>query len=445
MQFIQGICVSCSTLHGDERTIVALHNLAFVWLELQETVRHNRLACRHVQHVGTHTDDTTARNLELELYAVVDHLHAGHLALVGGYIFDDLTRALLWGIHGELLHRLALHAVNLLDDDLWLTHLQLVSLAAHGFYEHAEVQHTTAEDVPRVLVRTALHAKGEVLFKLFVEAFLDMARGHELTVLTKEWRVVDGEYHRHRWLINGDGLQCLWCLDVANSVANLEAVDADERAYITRTHFVGFNVSHARESVQLFDFGLDHRAVFLGEHDVLTVAQCTAMHMSHSDTAHIWVVVETGDEHLWCTLQHLWFGDILDDGIHQCGQVFGWLFPIGGHPAVLCRAIERLEIQLLLCGVEVTHQVKHLLLYLVGAAVEFIDFVDDYDRFEVEFECLLQHEARLWHRAFEGIHEQQHAVCHVQHALHLAAEIGVARSVNHIDFVALVFNRYVLC
>ena len=100
-----------------------------------------------------------------------------------------------------------------------------------------------------------------------------MARGHELTVLTEEWRVVDSEYHRHCGLINRDGLQCFWCLDVANSVANLEAVDADERAYIARFHFVGFNVSHAREGVQLFDFGLDHRAVFLGEHDVLTVAQ----------------------------------------------------------------------------------------------------------------------------------------------------------------------------
>ena len=177
----------------------------------------------------------------------------------------------------------------------------------------------------------------------------------------------------------------------------------------------------------------------------MTIAQCTAMHTSHSDTAHVWVVVKTGDEHLWCTLQHFWFGDILDNGIHQCGQVFGWLLPIGGHPAVLCRTIERLEVELLLCGIEVAHEVEYLLLHLVGAAVEFIDFVDDYDRFEVEFQRLLQHEARLWHRTFEGIHEQQHAVCHVQYALHLTAEIGVARSVNYIDFVALVFNRYILC
>jgi DNA-binding IclR family transcriptional regulator len=50
----------------------------------------------------------------------------------------------------------------------------------------------------------------------------------------------------------------------------------------------------------------------------------------------------------------------------------------------------------------------------------------------------LQHEAGLRHAALGRVHQQQHAVDHLEHALDLAAEIGVARRVNDVDLDALV-------
>ncbi len=192
--------------------------------------------------------------------------------------------------------------------------------------------------------------------------------------------------------------------------------------------------------MEFLDFGTDHLAVFLGERDVHAVAQGAAVDAPDSDTADVGVVVEAGDEHLRGALQFFGGGDVLDDGVHEGGQVGGRLAPVGGHPAVLCRTVDSLEIQLVVGSIEVEHQVEHLLLYLVRTAVEFVHLVDNHDGFEVEFQCLLQHEACLRHRPLEGVHEQQHAVRHIEYALHLAAEIGVPGSVYDVDFVAFILD-----
>ena len=60
---------------------------------------------------------------------------------------------------------------------------------------------------------------------------------------------------------------------------------------------------------------------------------------------------------------------------------------------------------------------------------------------QAHLERLLRHEPRLRHRAFVGVDEQQHAVDHAEHALDLAAEVGVARRVDDVDAHALPRHR----
>ena len=78
------------------------------------------------------------------------------------------------------------------------------------------------------------------------------------------------------------------------------------------------------------------------------------------------------------------------------------------------------------------------------AGVFAVDLVDDHDRAQVEFERLAQHEPRLRHHAFGGVDQQQHALDHLQHALDLAAEVGVAGRVDDVEFDAVVLDRRVL-
>ena len=55
-----------------------------------------------------------------------------------------------------------------------------------------------------------------------------------------------------------------------------------------------------------------------------------------------------------------------------------------------------------------------------------------------ELQRAAQHEARLRHGAFGGVHEQDNAVDHFEHALDLAAEVGVARRIDDVDLDTLV-------
>ena len=57
-----------------------------------------------------------------------------------------------------------------------------------------------------------------------------------------------------------------------------------------------------------------------------------------------------------------------------------------------------------------------------------VDLVDDDDDAVSELERTLKDEARLRHRSLGGVHQEYDAVDHLEDALHLAAEIGVAQA-----------------
>ena len=70
---------------------------------------------------------------------------------------------------------------------------------------------------------------------------------------------------------------------------------------------------------------------------------------------------------------------------------------------------------------------------LFAARVRAIHLVDDDDDRQAELQRMLEHETGLRHRAFKRVDEQQHAVHHLQHALNLAAEVGVAGGIDDVD------------
>ncbi len=79
-----------------------------------------------------------------------------------------------------------------------------------------------------------------------------------------------------------------------------------------------------------------------------------------------------------------------------------------------------------------------------GARIRAVNLVDDHDGFKPERERLARDEAGLRHRAFDGIHQQQHAVHHREHALDLAAEIRMTRGVDDVDARVAVLDGAVL-
>ena len=102
------------------------------------------------------------------------------------------------------------------------------------------------------------------------------------------------------------------------------------------------------------------------------------------------------------------------------------------------------ELDLALGGAEVDEQLVDLVDDLGDARVRAVDLVDHEDHRELVLERLAQHEARLRQRALGRVDQQQHAVDHLQPALHLAAEVGVAGRVDDVELDAVVTDRGVL-
>ena len=133
--------------------------------------------------------------------------------------------------------------------------------------------------------------------------------------------------------------------------------------------------------------------------------------------------------------------------VEQIFDVVGRRLPVLTHPAVLGRTVDHGEVQLVLGGIEVAHQVKHHLIDLFRATVGLVYLVHHNDRLQSELQRLLQDKSCLRHRSLKGIDEQQTAVGHVEHALHFATEVGVAGCVENVNLNSFpvdgnVFGKY---
>ena len=233
-------------------------------------------------------------------------------------------------------------------------------------------------------------------------------------------------------------------LEVADGVANLEVLQPYYGTDVAARHLGNARLPHAREGVEFLNLGLLHRAVAVGNGDVHALADGAPVNAAHGDAAGVNRVVERGDEHLRCALQLLRCGYVLQYLVEQVLDVAGGVRVVGAHPAVLGRTVDDGEVQLVLGAAKVEHQVEDHLIHLLGTAVQFVHLVHDHDGLQSDFQGLAQHEAGLRHGALEGIDQKQATVGHVQHALHLAAEVGVTRSVDDINLRALVVNTYIL-
>ena len=439
-----GCCLA--RLFGYEGTVLVVVHIALPRLELEEAVGDDGLAVGGGEERVAQANDAARGNGEVKLHAVTLGIDGAHLAFAAGDDVDDLGAELLGHQHRELLNRFAFLTIYLPDNHLGLTHLQLVALAAHGLDEDAEVQDAAPINEQGIGRGSLFHTQGQVFLQLFEEAVAQVAAGDEFAFLAEERRVVDGEEHAHRGFIHLDGGQWLRVLVVADGVANLEhdvLVQIEQHgAYLAGLyHVLGALLAQTLEGVELFHTGGNLALVAFDKNDGLARLQGAAIEASDGDTSQIAAVVERRKHHLRVAFGYARSGDVLDNQIHEVGDVVGGGVPVGAHPALFGRTVGGGEIQLVVVGSQIEHEVEYSLLCQLGVAVGFINLVDDHDGFQTQLDGLLQHEACLRHGTFEGIHHQQHAVGHVEHTLHLAAEVAVAGGVDDVNLVALVADR----
>ena len=108
-------------------------------------------------------------------------------------------------------------------------------------------------------------------------------------------------------------------------------------------------------------------------------------------------------------------------------------FDVERRPAVQRRGVDHREIELLLGRAELVEQVERLVDDPVRARARAVDLVDDDDRLQAQRERLRVTKRVCGIGPFDRVDQQQHAVDHRQHALDLAAEVGVAGRVDDVD------------
>lgn len=172
----------------------------------------------------------------------------------------------------------------------------------------------------------------------------------------------------------------------------------------------------------------------MADGDVHAIANRTSVDTSHSNTSCVAGVIQRRDEHLRRTLKDAWSRNNFQNLVEQIVNIVRRSFEIWTHPAILGRTIDDGEVQLVLCRIEITHQVEDHLIDFLRAAVGLVHLVDHHDGLQTYLQGLLKHETGLRHRALKGIDKEQTTIGHIEHALHLSTEIRVTRRVEDIDF-----------
>ena len=102
------------------------------------------------------------------------------------------------------------------------------------------------------------------------------------------------------------------------------------------------------------------------------------------------------------------------------------------------------KLELVVVSTEVHHQVERVVERLLGVGAVAVDLIDDHHDAQAARDGVREHEARLGHGALGRVDQQQRAVGHLEHPLHLAAKVGVTWSVDDVDLDALVADGDVL-
>ena len=337
-------------------------------------------------------------------------------------------------------------AVDLAGDHLRLTRGQLEALAAHHLQQHDQLQLAAALHLPGVGPLGVADADRDVADQLGVEPVERIWRAVSLLALGPgQRRGVDPDDHRERGFVDRDHRQRPRVLGVGERLADRHLGQPGDGDDLARPGLLGGNALQRLGHVELGDRRPLDAAVGPAPGDRLAVAHLPVAHPAERQAADVGVGVEVGDESLEGMLGVvLGRRDALQHQVHQRRQVGPLDAFLERGPAGFGVGVDDREVDLLVVGVEVEEELVDLVDDLGDAGVGAVDLVDDEDHRQLRLQRLAQDEAGLRQRALGGVDQQQHAVDHRQPALDLAAEIGVARSVDDVELHAVVVDGRVL-
>ena len=136
---------------------------------------------------------------------------------------------------------------------------------------------------------------------------------------------------------------------------------------------------------------------------------------------------------------------IVDDLFKQRCQVGAGNVGILGSRTGTTRAVHHGAIELVVVSTKIHEELEDFVLNLTKTCVGLVYFVDANNNAMIEFQCLLQNETCLRHRALGSVNQKDNTVYHLENTLNLATKVRVAGGIDDVDFNILVVNGGVLC
>ena len=137
-------------------------------------------------------------------------------------------------------------------------------------------------------------------------------------------------------------------------------------------------------------------------------------------------------------------GTWLDDHLEERLDVAGSRVGVVRREAGFSGGVDIGKIELIFAGPLLDERVEDLVQDFGGPGIGAIDLVDHDDGPDMACKGFAEHELGLRHRPFERVDQDQGAVGHLERALDLAAEIGVAGRIDQVDLGVAVLDGDVL-
>mmetsp|Transcript_14187 Transcript_14187/g.43894 ORF Transcript_14187/g.43894 Transcript_14187/m.43894 type:complete len:374 (-) Transcript_14187:234-1355(-) len=297
------------------------------------------------------------------------------------------------------------------------------------------------EGVARVL---GLDLQRDVSVQLLEEAVPDDAARELVALFSGQRRLVDRERHGHGGLLDLEGGERRGGALVDDRLADLDVGDAGEHDDLARARLGDFLPAEVVVDEEVVDFDVAHLAVgavHRRERAAVVRLEAALADAPDAQLALKVVVVDVRHQQLrGRLLVDDGRRDAADDGVEDRRHRLLELVGLDARLAVDRRAVDDVEVRLLVRRVELDEEVERLVDDVLGPRLGPVDLVYHEDGFQPQLQRLLEHEARLRLRALDRVDDEQHAVDHVQDALDLAAEVRVARRVDEVDLDALVVD-----
>ena len=234
-------------------------------------------------------------------------------------------------------------------------------------------------------------------------------------------------------------------LGIGERDADADLLDPIDENDVAGLRFLGQHALQSLEYPHLVRLRVHRRPVSVEHGDDLAGTDAAAVYASDADAADVARIIERADLQLKRTVRVVGANrHVLEYRFEERTHVVALLLEARGRPSLERRGVDDRKIELFFSGAQLVEEIERVIHHPVRARTGPVHLVDDDDGFQSLRERLPGDEARLGHRAVDGVDQQQHAVYHRQHALDLPAEIGVAWRIDDVDMGALVADGTVL-